>query len=101
MDDLDPMLRSLVNALPDRSPSKLEPHAALIRELRKKRRTYTEIAAFLQEHLQLSVAPSTLHYFIKSRAKKARQERLSEAQEPEPVPAVIKKTPSRCGRRST
>ena len=47
MDDFSETIRQLLDAVPHRSPSKLEPHAAVIRELRKKRRTYTEIAQFL------------------------------------------------------
>lgn len=71
---MDEKLRQLLDAIPERPPrSKLEPHAEVIRELRKKRRTYVEIATFFQEHLQLTVAPSTIHDFVKARAKRARQ----------------------------
>ena len=70
---MDEKLRQLLDQMPERAPrSKLEPHAEVIRELRKKRRTYQEIAAFFREHLQLSVAPSTIHEFVKTRARQAR-----------------------------
>lgn len=70
---MDEKLRQLLDQMPERAPrSKLEPHAEVIRELRKKRRTYHEIAAFFREHLQLSVAPSTIHDFVKTRARQAR-----------------------------
>jgi hypothetical protein len=41
----------------------------LIRELRRKGRTYREVAKLLTERLGLYVAPSTLHSFVKARAK--------------------------------
>jgi hypothetical protein len=63
-------VRELLDQMPERPPrSKLEPHAEVIRELRRKRRTYQEIAAFFREHLQISVAPSTIHDFVKTRAR--------------------------------
>ena len=73
---MDEKLRHLLDQMPERAPrSKLEPHAEVIRELRKKRRTYQEIAAFFREHLQLSVAPSTIHDFVKTRARRQARER--------------------------
>lgn len=73
---MDERLRQLIDALPERPPrSKLEPHAEVIRELRKKRRTYQEIATFFREHLQLTVAPSTIYEFVKTRARQARNRR--------------------------
>jgi len=56
--------------LPPKPPrSKLEPHRELIRELRRKGRTYREVAHLFEERLGLYVAPSTLHSFVKVRAK--------------------------------
>ena len=56
--------------LPPKPPrSKLEPHRELIRELRRKGRTYREVAQLFHERLGLYVAPSTLHSFVKVRAK--------------------------------
>ena len=49
--------------------SKLEPHRDLIRELRRKGRTYREVARLFHERLGLHVALSTLHSFVKVRAK--------------------------------
>lgn len=71
--------------MPERPPrSKLEPHAEVIRELRRKRRTYQEIAAFFREHLQVSVAPSTIHDFVKTRAQKAKRRAAGSPELPEP-----------------
>ena len=70
---MDETLRQLLDQLPVRAPrSKLEPHTEVIRVLRQKRRTYAEIAAFLREHLQLSVAPSTIHDFAKTGGQRFR-----------------------------
>ena len=56
--------------LPPKAPrSKLEPHRELIRELRRKGRTYREVAHLLHERIGLYVAHSTIHSFIKVRAK--------------------------------
>jgi len=49
--------------------SKLEPHRELIRELRRKGRTYREVARLFHDRLGLHVALSTLHSFVKVRAK--------------------------------
>lgn len=60
--------------LPPKSPrSKLEPHRELIRELRRRGRTYRELASLFRERLGLEVAPSTIHSFVKIRAKHRRQ----------------------------
>ena len=61
---------SEIDVLPRKAPrSKLKPHRDLIRELRRRGRTYREVAHIFQERLGLSVAPSTLHSFIKVRAR--------------------------------
>jgi hypothetical protein len=67
---MEPALHEFLSSLPQKPPrSKLEPHRELIRELRRKGRTYRELARLFQERLGLSVAPSTLHSFVKVRAK--------------------------------
>ena len=51
---------SEIDNLPDKPPrSKLEPHRDLIRELRRKGRTYREVARLFNDRLGLYVAPST------------------------------------------
>jgi len=67
---MEPDLRAILESLPEKQyRSKLEPHRELIRELRRKGRTYREVARLLNERLGLYVAPSTLHSFVKVRAK--------------------------------
>ncbi len=65
---------SEIDNLPEKPPrSKLEPHRELIRELRRRGRTYREVASIFRERLGLDVAPSTIHSFVKVRANHRRQ----------------------------
>jgi hypothetical protein len=67
---MEPALNEFLASLPQKpTRSKLEPHLELIRELRRKGRTYREVAKLFHERLGLRVAPSTLHSFVKVRAK--------------------------------
>jgi hypothetical protein len=67
---MEPELRTILESLPEKAyRSKLEPHRELIRELRRKGQTYREVAHLFAERLGLYVAPSTLHSFVKVRAK--------------------------------
>jgi len=67
---MEPMHKIILEPLPEKPPrSKLEPHRDLIRELRRKGRTYREVARLFHERLGLHVALSTLHSFVKVRAK--------------------------------
>src|SRR6266404_9997204 len=62
--------QDLLKDAPEKPPrSKLEPYREVIRELRLKRWSYREIATLFEEKLTLEVAPSTLHNFVKVRAK--------------------------------
>lgn len=67
---MEPALQTILESLPEKlHRSKLEPHRDLIRELRRKGRTYRDLARIFHERLGLHVAPSTLHSFVKVRAK--------------------------------
>ena len=67
---MEPAHQLILESLPEKQyRSKLEPHHELIRELRRKGRTYREVARLFDERLGLYVAPSTLHSFVKVRAK--------------------------------
>ena len=67
---MEPTHQLILESLPEKQyRSKLEPHRELIRELRRKGRTYREVAQLFYERLGLYVAPSTLHSFVKVRAK--------------------------------
>ena len=67
------LLAELLDLSPNPPRSKLEPHRELIRELRRKGRTYREISRFFVERLGLQAAPSTLHSFVKVRARHRKQ----------------------------
>jgi hypothetical protein len=71
---MDPTLVSLLDSIPQKSPrSKLETHRELIRQLRRKGCTYRDIVRILRERVGLDVAVSTIHSFIKVRAKHRKQ----------------------------
>jgi hypothetical protein len=67
---MDAELLKLVQDDPD-PPAKsvLEPHSDLIRELRLRRRPYRQIAKFLAVHRDLHVHWTTIHAFVKVRAR--------------------------------
>jgi hypothetical protein len=71
---MDDDIRATLDQMPAKARSKLEPHADIIRDLRRKGRTYEDIAQFFAERLNLKVAPSTIHAFVRVRAR--RQHRL-------------------------
>jgi hypothetical protein len=65
---------SLLDSIPQKPPrSKLETHRELIRQLRRKGCTYRDIVRILRERVGLDVAVSTIHSFVKVRAKHRRQ----------------------------
>lgn len=68
---MDDDIRATVDQMPEKAPrSKLEPHEDVIRQLRRKGRTYEEIAQFFAEKLNLKVAPSTIYAFVRVRARR-------------------------------
>jgi len=71
---VDEKLRALLDQMPEKPPrSKLEPHLEVIRQLRRKGRTYQEISQFFSEHLNLNVAASTIFYFVQVRARRGQK----------------------------
>ena len=71
---MDPTLLSLLDSIPQKQPrSKLETHRELIRQLRRKGCTYRDIVRILHERVGLDVAVSTIHSFVKVRAKHRKQ----------------------------
>ena len=71
---MDPTLLSLLETIPQKPPrSKLETHRELIRQLRRKGCTYRDIVRILHERVGLDVAVSTIHSFVKVRAKHRKQ----------------------------
>jgi hypothetical protein len=71
---MDPSISRLLDDISEKPPrSKLEVHADVIATLRRKRRTYREIAEFFREHLALTVAPSTIHDFVRVRRRRGKR----------------------------
>ncbi len=71
---MDPTLLSLLETIPQKPPrSKLETHRELIRQLRRRGCTYRDIVRILHERVGVDVAVSTIHSFIKVRAKHRKQ----------------------------
>jgi hypothetical protein len=71
---MDPTLLSLLETIPQKPPrSKLETHRELIRQLRRKGCTYRDIVRLLHERIGIHVAVSTIHSFVKVRAKHRKQ----------------------------
>ena len=91
---MDQNIRQLCDALPSKPfRSKLEPHRELIRELRRKRHTYQDIARFFGSHLSLRVAPSTIHNFLKARSLLREPCTPPSGFEPSPPPAANQSGP--------
>jgi len=73
---MDDDIRTALDQMPEKNRSKLEPHEDVIRELRRKGRTYEEIAKFCSERFDLKVAPSTIHAFVRVRARRHQRLRI-------------------------
>lgn len=73
------------------APSKLEPYAELIRTLRQRRWTYRQIAAALRQDFSVTVAPSTIHAFVKVRANRKGVPALPAPDTPSTNPAALRK----------
>jgi hypothetical protein len=74
---MDEVVRRLLDQMAAKPPrSKLEPHLEVIQELRRKGRTYLDIADFFSQHFNLRVAPSTIHAFVKVRARRRKRPQI-------------------------
>jgi hypothetical protein len=77
---MDDKLRFILDALPQRPPrSCLEPLGEFIEELRRRGRTYQEIALILAEYCGIIVSYSTVYRFLHSRARRKPQQRKRQA----------------------
>jgi hypothetical protein len=98
---MDERLRALLDQIPEKPPrSKLEPHLEVIRELRRKGRTYQEIAQFFGEHLNVTVAASTIHAFVHVRARRRQRKppiELPSTTDPRMEPAAAENVDVRVG----
>jgi hypothetical protein len=61
--------KEILDGLPDKPPrSRLEPYRELIRELRRRGRTYRDIAHILADKCQIQVTASGVHNFVQARS---------------------------------
>src|SRR5580704_5931704 len=87
---MDDKVNEILDRLPPKPPrSRLDPYATLIEELRRRGRTYREIARVLAEDCQVRTSPSNLYYFVRLRAREAKQ-----AKEDQTGPLGSSKVPS-------
>src|SRR5262249_44479393 len=67
---MDDAFHAILDSLPPkRRQSKLEPYAALIRELRNRRLSYREITTILRERCGVRVGLHTVYHFVRGRAR--------------------------------
>src|SRR6267378_6638911 len=71
---MDTKFRQILDGLPDKPPrSRLEPYRELISELRRRGRTYRDIAHILAEKCQVQVTASGVHDFVRKRSRDRRK----------------------------
>ena len=86
---MDDNFRAILDSLPKkRQRSKLEPYTELIDQLRRRGRTYREIARILAEKCDLIVASSTIVRFVASRSKK--KHKCSKHRESRKAPSTVR-----------
>jgi len=79
---MDDKLNDILDRLsPKRPRSRLDPHGAVIEEMRRRGRTYREIARVLAENCLVQSSPSNIYYFVKLRARAAKQEKAQQARQ--------------------
>ena len=98
---MDNAFQDILDSLPHKPPrSKLEPYAELIQELRKRGRSYREIAGILTTRCGVSAGTHTVYNFVRVRAqaqKKAKAARAGaerSSQTPAAVPVETAITPA-------
>src|ERR1700721_1705433 len=92
---MDDKVNEILDRLPPKPPrSRLDPHAALIEELRRRGRTYREIARVLAEDCQVQTSPSNIYYFVRLRAREAKQAKARQAKQDQTGPLGSSKVAS-------
>ena len=67
---MDDKVDKILDGLPPKPPrSRLDPHVTLIGEMRRRGRTYREIAHVLAETCGVKTSPSNIYYFVQLRAR--------------------------------
>lgn len=67
---MKPQFEAILNNLPAQAPrSRLHPYSELIREMRKRRRSYREITEVLRDQFGLQAGISTVRDFVRAQTK--------------------------------
>jgi hypothetical protein len=67
---VDAKIRDILDTLPDKPPrSRLTPYRELISELRRRGRTYRDIAHIISERCQIQITASGVHHFVRTRSR--------------------------------
>jgi hypothetical protein len=90
---MDAKFKDILDSLPGKPPrSRLEPYRELIEELRRRGRTYRDIAQILAEKCQVQVTASGVHNFVRTRSRvkgKSTKRIATDAMKPAPsAPSV-------------
>jgi IS30 family transposase len=79
---MDDKVTEILDNLPPKPPrSRLDAHRELIEEMRRRGRTYKEIARVLAETCQVKSSPSNIYYFVRLRAQEAKRARSQRAEQ--------------------
>jgi len=90
---MDDKLNEILDGLPPKpARSRLDAYSGLIEEMRRRGRTYKEIARVLAETCQVKSSPSNIFYFVKLRAQEARQEKAQQARQKRAEPVGCSKS---------
>lgn len=86
---MEEAFQAILDTLPPKpARSKLEPYAELIRELRKRGRSYREIASILEERCGLTVGIHTVYNFVQVRRKAKGKTSIGEREKAAPSSSV-------------
>jgi IS30 family transposase len=92
---MDDKVHEILDNLPPKPPrSRLDPHFELIDEMRRRGRTYKEIARVLAETCQVKSSPSNIYYFVRLRAREAKRARSRRAEQNVAEPRASSKVAS-------
>jgi IS30 family transposase len=85
---MDATFQAILDSLPPKEPrSKLEPYAELILELRRRERSYREIASILTDRCGVKTGAHTVYSFVRVRNQGAKKAKSTRAEVPRRQPS--------------
>lgn len=94
------MFQAILDSLPPKpARSKLDPYAELIHELRKRGRSYREIAGILKDRCGVSAGTHTIYNFVRVRAAAPDKRKPVKAAAPERLTSAANPTASETGQQ--